>query len=421
VRLTFPSRPDCLQLKLVFGPRNCFRADAKVQWHHRSIPMENISELFAKRDAHHSWLSYLFTSSTIIGDALLQWVNETMVSATAIRLHDTGDQRWRATLVPGTDGTPQMELHDIPMERGSTSYMKLLVQAVSSPPPKDRIDRIEVYFSPKQVSHPATSSPSPRKPTLIMEDWGYRNFPIRVKEPLPATAMQLLEAHSARYIDGVLSCTLPNGFGGRQLEVAASLPWTCGSFLSAARGALANGLVACSPTSGFHHAGTDSAHGYCTFNGLMVAALVLKSEGQVQRVGILDCDQHYGDGTQEIIDRQGIDWIDHISHEYTRPSEAEPFLAQLANAVRRFGGCDLLMYQAGADPHREDPLGGFLTTEQLARRDFIVFSVAKQMGLPVVWNLAGGYQDPIERVLDIHSNTLRACMAVYMRPRLPLL
>lgn len=153
----------------------------------------------------------------------------------------------------------------------------------------------------------------------------------------------------------------------------------------------------------------------------MVAALVLKSEGQVQRVGILDCDQHYGDGTQEIIDRQGIDWIDHISHEYTRPSEAEPFLAQLATVVRRFGGCDLLMYQAGADPHREDPLGGFLTTEQLARRDFIVFSVAKQMGLPVVWNLAGGYQDPIERVLDIHSNTLRACMAVYMGPRLPLL
>ena len=59
VRLTFPSRPDCLQLKLVFGPRNCFRADAKVQWHHRSIPMENPSELFAKRDAHHCWLSYL--------------------------------------------------------------------------------------------------------------------------------------------------------------------------------------------------------------------------------------------------------------------------------------------------------------------------------------------------------------------------
>jgi acetoin utilization deacetylase AcuC-like enzyme len=196
--------------------------------------------------------------------------------------------------------------------------------------------------------------------------------------------------------------------------VAASLPWTCGSFLSAARAALSNGLVACSPTSGFHHAGVDSAHGYCTFNGLMVAAFALKSEGLVQRIGILDCDQHYGDGTQEIIDHHGIDWIHHVSHEYTLVSEAEQFLANLATVVRSFSSCDLLMFQAGADPHREDPLGGFLTSKQLARRDFIVFSVAKQMGLPVVWNLAGGYQEPVEKVLAIHSATLRACMAVYI-------
>ena len=57
------------------------------------------------------------------------------------------------------------------------------------------------------------------------------------------------------------------------------------SLLSAARGALSNGLVACSPTSGFHHAGYESGYGYCTFNGLMVCALALKAEGKVSRVG----------------------------------------------------------------------------------------------------------------------------------------
>jgi hypothetical protein len=63
--------------------------------------------------------------------------------------------------------------------------------------------------------------------------------------------------------------------------------------------------------------------------------------------------------------------------------------------------------------HVEDPLGGFLTTKQLARRDQIVFSLAKTMGIPVVWNLAGGYQEPVYEVLKIHNATMRACIAAY--------
>jgi acetoin utilization deacetylase AcuC-like enzyme len=82
--------------------------------------------------------------------------------------------------------------------------------------------------------------------------------------------------------------------------------------------------------------------------------------------------------------------------------------------VKGFVDCDLLMYQAGADPHVDDPLGGFLTTEQLTRRDEIVFSVARTLGIPVVWNLAGGYQEPVYEVLKIHNNTMRACIAAYL-------
>jgi hypothetical protein len=58
-----------------------------------------------------------------------------------------------------------------------------------------------------------------------------------------------------------------------------------------------------------------------------------------------------------------------------------------------------------------------MTTEQLARRDRIVFETAAQIGLPVAWNLAGGYQRDagrgIEPVLDIHRNTMKACLSVY--------
>lgn len=61
--------------------------------------------------------------------------------------------------------------------------------------------------------------------------------------------------------------------------------------------------VACSPSSGLHHAGYDWNHGFCTFNGLMVAAIELIEDHNVGRVGVLDFDFHQGDGTQGIIDR----------------------------------------------------------------------------------------------------------------------
>lgn len=275
------------------------------------------------------------------------------------------------------------------------------------------MDCIDVYYSPKQVSCPDSSSPSPRKPALVVADWIEQGLPIRIVEPLPTSREQIALAHALEYVDGILNCELMNGFRGRQRDVADSLPWTCGSLLSAARGALTNGLVTCSPTSGFHHAGYETSYGYCTFNGLMVTALALKLEGKVQRVGILDCDQHYGDGTAEIMAVLNIDWIRLVSQEHWSPTDAEPFIDQLPQVVRSFADCDLLIFQAGADPHINDPLGGFLTTNELAVRDRIVFSVAKSIGIPVVWNLAGGYQEPLARVLGIHRNTMLACVAEY--------
>ena len=74
----------------------------------------------------------------------------------------------------------------------------------------------------------------------------------------------------------------------------------------------------------------------------------------------------------------------------------------------------LIIYQAGADPHINDSLGGFLTTEQLAKRDWIVFDWSRKTGISIAWNLAGGYQESkdgdISPVLEIHRNTAPACI-----------
>ncbi len=76
--------------------------------------------------------------------------------------------------------------------------------------------------------------------------------------------------------------------------------------------------------------------------------------------------------------------------------------------------CDVILYQAGADPHIDDPLGGWLTTRQLFERDQHVFESAAELGIPVAWNLAGGYQTPLRKVLTIHDGTMMACVATHI-------
>lgn len=273
---------------------------------------------------------------------------------------------------------------------------------------------IEVFYSPAQVSSPTTASPGPQKPAWVIADWQEHGLPILLRTPEPATCTQIAMAHDPDYVIGVLDCTLPNGFGSRERCVAESLPWTVGSFISAARHSLDSG-IACSPTAGFHHAHYASGNGYCTFNGLMVAAMLLKREGKVRRIGILDCDQHFGDGTADIMDELAIGWIKHVSRDYGIHASGSKFLeSTLPALVRNFSGSDLLIYQAGADQHINDQLGGFLTTAELMERDRIVFSIARKLGVPVVWNLAGGYQTTRDCLLEIHRNTMQACISEYM-------
>jgi len=278
-----------------------------------------------------------------------------------------------------------------------------------------RLDAIPVFYSPEQVAEPQVASPSASKPRQVVERWQARGFPIEILEPRPVTADDLALAHDWRYVGDVLALRAPNGFGNRSASVARSLPWTSGSMLSAALAALDSRLVACAPCSGFHHARYDEGAGFCTFNGLMVAALKLRALGRVARVGILDCDQHYGDGTDDIIDRKGArGWIRHVTAMRGYRREAKAFLAALPGLVESFRDCDVVLYQAGADPHVDDPLGGFLDGDQLAERDRTVFREARRLGIPVAWNLAGGYQDPLDNVLDIHDRTMRECADVYV-------
>lgn len=279
--------------------------------------------------------------------------------------------------------------------------------------------KLPVFFNRNMVVDIELESPSPRKPQQVVREWQAR-YPVEIHDFPPATVEDFYLAHARAHVDGILDLSISNGMDTNHREVADSLCWTSGSMIAAARHALAHG-VAVSPTSGFHHAGHDFSWGFCTFNGLLITARKLLTEGAVRRVGILDFDQHQGDGSEDIVNRLQLhDQVRHITGRtnYTRTRDA--FFHEMPALLESLRDCDLVLYQAGADQHVDDPLGGFLDNAELRQRDRQVFEFMKHAGLPVAWNLAGGYQvqvidgvPSIQKILDIHNATLEECLRVY--------
>lgn len=282
------------------------------------------------------------------------------------------------------------------------------------------LNSIPVFFDLRMVADSESFSPSAAKPAKVVDSWARLGLPLDVRPVRPVTTEELCLAHEPQMVREILACRRENGFGNTLETVANSLLYTSGAMLEAARAAIRNNRVAVAPVSGFHHAGYDFVGGYCTFNGLIVAAQVLLRDKSVRRVGIVDFDQHHGDGTEDCIERLKLrDQICHFTagRIYRSAHQASEFMARIPAILGQMQDCDVVLYQAGADPHIHDPLGGWLTDDQLAYRDQTVFSAAKALGIPVAWNLAGGYQDPIEKVLSIHDETMKACARLHLLRR----
>lgn len=273
------------------------------------------------------------------------------------------------------------------------------------------MDLLNVFYHDRMVADSRGYSPSASKPKKVVSDWIGLGLPVSIRTFKPIAPTDLLTAHHPAFIRGILSGEIENGHDNRFIDIAHACMWTGGSMCYAAMDASSGkGQVACSPSSGFHHAGYDSCHGFCTFNSLIVAAVMVAKERSI-RVGILDMDYHYGDGTEDIIERLKLD----IPHRTGMGKECID--RDFVRATIKEMDVGLILYQAGADQHIDDPLGGLFTDEQLYQRDLIVFEACKELGVSVAWNLAGGYQRDegggIEPVLRIHRSTFCACMLVH--------
>ncbi len=274
-----------------------------------------------------------------------------------------------------------------------------------------------IFYDPRQsLQGVASYSPSADKPERFIQHLRqYLGEEPDIRSFEPVTREDLCLVHDKAYVDDVFNGVANNGFENNDPRVAEACLWTVGSMVAAALYAPYSPDPVCSPTSGFHHAGYNWGGGYCTFNGLAVAAAKFIQAHPNAKVGILDLDWHYGDGTESIL-RNKPELAGRIIHQTSGAKfidrgdqdEVLEFWAWLHGAIEEINnfGCQVVLYQAGADMHRSDPLGGLLSDIEMLVRDQRVFAGVRA---PIAWNLAGGYRknlsDGSSPVLHTHRNT----------------
>ncbi|MCI0338588.1 MAG: histone deacetylase [Acidobacteria bacterium] len=198
--------------------------------------------------------------------------------------------------------------------------------------------------------------------------------------------------------------------------------------IMAAKNALCDG-VASNLAGGTHHAYPDHGEGYCVLNDIAIATRVLQRDGLAERIAVIDCDVHQGNGTAVIFKGDPDVFTFSIHGEKNFPSvkeqstldinlsdgvRDEEYLSILARHIPQILSefkPELVFYQAGVDPFEGDRLGKLsLTIEGLRRRDEFVISSCRERGIPVVTTMGGGYAKDINDTVEAHCNTVRVAL-----------
>ena len=254
-------------------------------------------------------------------------------------------------------------------------------------------------------------------------------------EPARASVEAVRLVHTERYVTALVTGTLSDAEQRR-----IGLPWSeslversfraVGGTCEAAAAALDHG-VTMNLAGGTHHAFPDHGEGFCVFNDVAVAIRLLQSEGRIGRAAVIDLDVHQGNGTHAAFARDdsvftfsmhgGRNFPFHkvpgtLDIELEDGTGDDTYLEALAAALPMViarAAPDIVFYLAGSDPHEGDRLGRLrLTFDGLARRDAMVLDACREVGLPVVITIAGGYGRDIGDSVRAHLNTVRIAAAI---------
>jgi acetoin utilization deacetylase AcuC-like enzyme len=253
-------------------------------------------------------------------------------------------------------------------------------------------------------------------------------------EPEAAPREWLERVHDRAYVRQVFACgvapEIEREIGLPVVEaVARRARFAVGGTILTARLALRSG-IACNTAGGGHHARRDRGAGFCVFNDVAVAIRTLQAEGLIANALVIDLDVHQGDGTAAIFagDPTVTTFSMHSEKNYPLrkvPSNLdialadetgdEAYLRALANALPHLldgAAPDIVFYNAGVDPHRDDRLGRLaLSDAGLAARDRLVIEAVRARSIPFAGVIGGGYQDDIDALARRHTTLHRTAAA----------
>lgn len=254
-----------------------------------------------------------------------------------------------------------------------------------------------------------------------LKDDGFAPF----HNPTPAPEEWITLAHTQEYVDQVFSQTVPRkvareiGFPMTQ-EVALRARTACAGTTLTARLALEHG-IACNTAGGSHHARKEQGAGFCVFNDVAVAIKVLQADATIQNALVIDCDVHQGDGTARIFENDPTVATISIHGAANYPTrkavstldvplqdgvEDDVYLSILDDTLDKASifPADIVFYNAGVDPHRDDRLGRLaLTNDGIAARDRRVIERVRQWGLPLAGVIGGGYATDVNALAERHA------------------
>jgi acetoin utilization deacetylase AcuC-like enzyme len=253
-------------------------------------------------------------------------------------------------------------------------------------------------------------------------------------EPEEAPRELIASAHTPGYTDAVLAAAVDPAIERRigfavSPAVARRSRLSVGGTYAAATHALVHGFAA-NVAGGSHHAMPDGGAGYCVLNDLAITAAALLDRGLAQRLLLIDLDVHQGDGTAVCLagrahdgERGATTFSLHAERNFparkalsTRdvglPDQADDAL-YLETLSRELPGLfeaarpDLVLVQAGVDPHADDRLGRLaLTDDGLVARDQMVRRACLAAGVPLAATLGGGYDPDLARLGMRHARSL---------------
>lgn len=252
---------------------------------------------------------------------------------------------------------------------------------------------------------------------------------VEIVAPRPLSFGEIAAVHAPAYVTAVQTgepraLAQSQGFTwdpGMWHSVVAST----GGVVAAAIEAMSAG-VSGSLSGGLHHARYDIGCGFCTFNGLVVAAKAALAAG-AESVLILDVDAHCGGGTHSLIkDDVRIRQIDisvNVFDRYETSDGNSLDLVQTADKYRetierRLSDMDrtgwkpaLCLYNSGMDPDKLCGIGGLrgITESILRQREHLVFEWFSSRAIPIAFVLAGGYSGAAlsrEELVSLHRMTI---------------